>query len=336
MPQEPWQPANPAYPAQPPVSPPPQMPPTPYQPPIAPTITPVAPELAPKYIKPHHHWLRVLLAILLLTLVGGGSGWLYNYYRTNPDLVFNRALSGSLSTKQVQAATDSSTVLYDVSNPKDPRISTLTTKILGADTYAKGYGTLQNTFIDYASNPNAKSDTPTNLLDQWIQVRDNGTLPDGASVNALASMSDPRLQLLAPWMFGNFSGKDRGALQTLAKQSGIYKYQPKAIARNVNGAHTYTYTLTIDGTKLAAYESKAGELFGIPAGDITAETGALNGTTVTAKITIDTHNSRVTQVQSTLNGISTTVKYSNYNKLKLPAQPNAALTYADYLNRLGQ
>ena len=213
-----------------------------------------------------------LLIFIVLAIIVGGGLLLLQKYRNNPTPLFNQALTSSLSTKQVAAMrsgdADTTTTLLDVTKPSDPRLSTITTKMLGADTYIKGYGTLRDTFIAFASDPAKKTDTPTDLLDQWISIRSDNTLPAGAANTSLFAMSDPRSQLLQPWVFGNFDEKTRGTLLTQIKKSKLYQFDAKKVTHSAkDNQTTYVYPVTIDGTKLAAYEAKVGEAFGIPASD---------------------------------------------------------------------
>jgi len=261
-------------------------------------------------------------------------------YRNNPATIFNQALSNSLTTKQVQEAVSSdafnATLVLDTSNPKDPRLSTLTTKSLGANTYVKGYGSLQNTYISYASDPTSSTTTPTNLLDQWIQVRSGGSLSAGATLNPLFAASDPRYQVVSSWVFSGFSGKDRSSLLKLAKSSKLYQIDTKKITRtSVNSHAALVYSLAVNGGKLAAYEARAGALFGIAKSDIATITQSLGGSTVGLKVYVQKDTRQVVRVDATVRGLTTRATYSDFNTAKLPAEPKAGLSYSAYLKQLG-
>ncbi len=340
MPPENWQSAPPSYPNNnPPTSPPPQIPSPPYN--AVSGLGPSAqPELASQYIKPRRRWIVPMLAGAGVVVVAAAAVLIVQAYRNNPATIFNQALSNSLATKQIQESVSSdvlNTILVlDTNNPKGPRVSTLTTKSLGANTYVKGYGSLQNTYISYASDPTNSTTTPTNLLDQWIQVRSGGSLPAGVTLNPLFTASDPRYQVVGSWMFGGFSGKDRSGLLKLAKSSKLYQIDALKIAQtNIDDHAALVYSLSVNGDKLAAYEVQAGVLFGIAKSDVATITQGLSGTTIGLKVYIQKDIRQVVRVDTTVRGLTTRVTYSGFNTAKLAAEPKANLSYSEYLKQLG-
>jgi|GEM_PF-2899567 len=319
---------------------PPQTQPQQLFPPPQRSATQIQADLKLHYIKRRRRWILPLLIFVALTLIVSGAALLVQKYRNDPTPLFNQALAESLTTKQVMAMrsgdADTTVTTFDIAQPKDPRLGTLTTKILGADTYVKGYGTLENTYVSFASDPTKKTNTPTNLLDQWISVRDDGNLPTGAAGAPLFSLSDPRSQLLQPWAFGNFDKKTRNDLLSQIKKSKLYEFNSKNVTSSTKNNQTmYVYKVTIDGTKLAAYESKLGAAFGISANDIATSTKTLIGAKLSAEITIDKASKHVTRLDVTNSGITSTTTLQNYNKATLSSEPAARFTYAQYLAQLG-
>jgi len=324
----------------PPTTPPPQMPPQPPLPSQQRSAAQIQADLKLHYIKPRRPWIVPLLVFIALAIIASGGWLLVQKYRNNPTPLFNQALTTSLATKQLVAVrsgdADTTTTMLDVTKPRDPRMSTLTTKVLGADTYVKGYGTLRDTFVVFASDPTKKTDTPTNLLDQWIGIRSDNELPNGAANTPLFTMSDPRSQLLQPWVFGNFDEKTRNDLLAQIKKSKLYEFDAKKVTHDTkDNQTTYVYPITIEGTKLAAYEAKAGDAFGIPASDVSASTRSLIGGKVTMHLYVNGNTKQVTRIDVTTNGITSSTIYANYNKVTLPAAPVARFTYSQYLSQLG-
>lgn len=340
MPPNNQQPAAPQYPNEtPPASPPPQMPTTPYQSTVSAPIYPDQSELSEQYKKPRRRWIVPLAAIILLAAICAGGWFGYQAYTNNPATLFNQALGKSLSTKQVTQNVSSSTsaavVTLDVSDVKKPHVSSLTTNNFGVSTYVKGYGTLQNTYLSYANNPNSATNTPINLIDQWIRVRSNGTLPTGAALTPLLTTIDPRYEMLSPWVFGNFTKKDRGTITGLARSSKLYQINSKTVKEEkLNGHQVKIYEVGVNHAALADYFTKVGQTFGIPSTDSGAA-AKLYGTRIQLKVYIQKDTQQIVRLDTTSDGVTTTTLY-DYHSVKFPDEPNPDFTYDDFLSRIGQ
>ncbi|HKR81470.1 MAG TPA: hypothetical protein VJR27_00520 [Candidatus Saccharimonadales bacterium] len=334
MPDDNRQPAQPPYLNTPPVglSQPPAPPYQNYN--QSPAFT-EQPDLAQKYIKPRKRWVFLLLFVVFVAIVGAGAWFGLRMYRNNPATIFNQAVGVSLHTKQVKqnftSSTSTLTSQFDVNDIKKPRVSTLTTASLGVNVYVKGYGNLQNTYLSYANGPGS-ANTPPALLDQWIQVRDGGQLPNGLTLNPLLTASDPRYALLSPWVFGNFTGKERGSIAGQARK--LYQLDSKHTQTStLAGRQVLICTVTVNTAKLGEYFEKVGQAFGIPSSDSNAA-AKLYGTHVSLKVYIQKDTYQVMRIDMTNDGVTSTITY-DYRAASFPNEPNPSLTYDDYLKQLG-
>ncbi len=323
----------------PPASPPPQMPPQPPSPPRS-SATQIQSDLRLHYIKPRRRWVLPLLIVIAVAIIVTGVILLVQKHRNDPSVLFDQALTQSLSTSSITETrandNDATVTALDVSKPKTAKLGTLTTKNLGADTYVKGFGTMQNTYLAFGSDPAKQTNTPTRLLDQWIAVRKDGNLPISASQTPLFTLSDPRYQLLQPWIFGNFDSKTRGDLLKQIKSTKLYSFAAKDVKQvTMDNQLTYVYSLTLDGTKLAAYETKAGAAYGISPTDTTSLTGGLLNTKIPVHLYIQKSTHQITRIDTVTNGIPTTTTFRARNNTKVSAEPTARFTYTEYLAQLG-
>ena len=321
-----------------PASPPTQMPTTPYPSNVSTPIFPDQSDLSEQYKKPRKRWIIPLVAIVLVAGISAGGWFGYQAYVNNPATLFNQALSKSLSTKQITQNTSSSTsaavVTLDITDTKKPRVSSLTTTNFGVSTYVKGYGTLQNTYLSYANNPNSETNTPINLLDQWIRVRTDGTLPTGAALTPLITTIDPRYELLSPWVFGNLTKKDRGTITGLARSSKLYQINTKTVTEEkIHGHQVKVYEVGVNHAALVDYFTKVGQIFDIPSTD-SSTVAKLYGTRVSLKVYIQKDTQQIIRLDTVNDGVGSTTLY-DYRSVKFPDEPNPDFTYNDFLSRIG-
>jgi hypothetical protein len=320
-----------------PAGPPPQMPTTPYQSPVPEPVFPDQSGLSEHYKKPRKPWILPLLAVIFAVIVCGGTWFGYQAYRNNPATLFNQAIGASLHTKQVTETFNSTTsagaVAFDVNDVKKPRLSTLTTMNLGVSTYVKGYGTMQNTYLSYSNNPNGETTTPPNLLDKWIQVRADGNLPSGATLNPLLTTIDPRYELLSPWVFGNFTSKDRKSIAGLARSTKLYRIDGKKVKDDkLGGRAVKVYDITVNNGALNSYFTKVGQAFGISSTDSSAA-AKLYGSRISLKMYIQKDTHQVLRIDMTNDGVTSTNTYTY--KADVPSEPNPGLSYDGFLTQIG-
>lgn len=297
-------------------------------------------ERASHYVKPRKSRLLWLgMAVLAAGVLGVGV-WRWTVYRNSPAVIFGDALSNALHTQQVKqfwhTGTDASSVIFDLRNTKKPRTTTIITKSFGADTYVKGYGTMQNTYLAYASNPQSQSATPTELLDRWISLRTGGKLPAQSEANSMIARVDPRFQLFGPWLFGNFSQAERSELIKLAESRQLYTFDAQQVQPMQRGDQMLlVYQVKVSSAMLANYNYRAAAFFGVPRHEAERALEPFKDTQQ-VKFYIDADLRQLVRLEGTSNGIAYTMDYGDHtgDAAGVGTEPGADLTYPQYLELL--
>lgn len=278
---------------------------------------------------------RLAVAALVLAAIFAGAWW-YQRDTTDPDVVFNRALAATLSTRQVEQVTELSGISvrtqYDLAKSSDPRVMTLLTARQGDRASAvKGYGSLKNLYMAYTATgtPSDKL-VPEQLMNHWVQLRKDGAFLPGAT-DSLMSAADPRFALFGQFIFANVPGKQRQELLDLLAKQKVYTYDTAKVTKaKLNSRDVYVYKVKINPTGLASYNKKAAAVFGLKESDIQLALNGLGGVT-DATLYIETGSKRLVKVEVPEGAGKSVTTYSNYNQVKLPPEPKAEMTYQEYL-----
>lgn len=273
--------------------------------------------------------IAIALAVILV------AAWWYQRDTTDPNVVFNRALATTLSTKQVEQTTELSGISvrtqYDLAAAADPRVMTLLTAKQGDRASAvKAYGSLKNLYMAYTTTgtPSDKL-IPSRLMDHWVQLRKDGTFLPGAT-EPLMSAADPRFALFGQFIFGNVPGPQRQALLDLLAKQKVYTYDAGKVAKTkLNSRTVYVYKVKINPDALTNYNKKAAAVFGLKESDIRLALGSLRSVTE-ATLYIETNSKHLVKVEVPEGAAKSVTTYSNYNQVKLPSEPKAEMTYQQY------
>jgi hypothetical protein len=282
---------------------------------------------------------NILLAVVIIVLLGlGGIGWQWQNQQNTPEDVFTGAISKLLSTKTITQSTSdgssSEVINYDASNVKAPIVSVaISLKSSNLTNKLSGYGTLKDSYLKYTSFGSAAIDAkvPT-LVNKWIQLRQNGVNLKG--VDAVSEdLADPRSIVFGDLMIGNFTASDHQKLLDYIATNKVYKYDSsKVTTATVNGSKAYVYPLTENISKLKELNKKVAALMGIPAADIEPSLAQLT-TPSNAKVYVDINTKQIVKYTATQDGVTATGSYSGYNTTSLPAQPKAAMTWEQFMQK---
>lgn len=323
------------------------------QPPIAPAVeatpasTPSTPEplpaKAPKPKRSKRRLLKTLAKLLFVLLIAGAAavGALfavrYQASRNDPTKIFSAALTSALSTSQVETKTtigsNSADVSLDFSVPTNIQSSNqATVSLAGATVQLAGYGSAKNSYISYQKLPSAASKTVTTIAqDAWVQLRANGTLPAGVNAT-LSNVADPRYQAFGPVVFGNFLPKTSQQLINYATSHDIYHFEPKQVHhQTVDGQKVLAYPTKLGTSNLKILNDSAASSEGFEPGDVQAAVNkfdAYKNAAVTMYVTASGH--QFMGVDINLGQAMVQIRYSNFDHVNLPAEPQTKLMWLQF------
>lgn len=334
----PWQ-NNPTTTVNPPAAPQNILPPEPinYSSPYAPVQpTENQPYFSQPSIPPSSQKNKLkLLFVLVAGLVVIGTSGVFAYssfIAPTPDKAFKNALENALSTKQfTQKLADrmnNATILHDVSNVKDPRVSTKASiGLFGPQKIElEGYGSFKNSYVRFSGSDNPEF---INTSDgAWAQVRNNYVLPDDANLLAFNQVYDPNYTFFGPFIFGNFANNDRETLLRYILDQKVYTYdETKVTVSKLGDIEVYIYPLVIEQDKLKELYKKVAEIVGVDTARITSTLSSVTAIK-TASLYISKQNSQLLKFNVEDRGISS--EYSDIDTTKLPAEPEAKILWKEY------
>lgn len=267
----------------------------------------------------------VTLVLLVAALL------LWNNSARTPDAIFRGAFSRALSTNSVRQVTLSGdgtvTVSYDVSNVKNPRLSSQLNSLTidaGPLEQISGYSTFSNTYIKFTGGL-VTTYLPSNAVNKWIQTRTNGTSHISAASTGL--VSDAQQIFFGNIVFGNFSRKDRGTIMDYIAKHPLYTYDTKQVTKTiVNNHHVFAYDVKTNEKNLEGYNKLIGTIVGQQPEITSSDYDQLAaGSTI---IYIDSSSKEIIKgkTQNT-DGSTTTTTYDQYDQAQVGTEPKAQLSW---------
>lgn len=298
--------------------------------------------------------LILCLLFVLIALIGGITIFTLHKADNSTSHIFQTAIINALTTKQVEirtnlnsgvAGTISTDAKIDASTPANPKVYYQFNATVLGNLKAESYADAANLFIKYSQLASDPIPAENAALNQWAQLRSNGSfVPGYASIIQASSSSsgnpslsssnaipDPREQLFGPLIHGNFSAKDRAALLTFIKTNKVYSYNPKQVSiSTMNGSKVYIYNVTFNTSMLVTYNTNLAKFFGISQSDLDRFKVDLGfSSTRTAKLYITSDTKQVVELDSQdFYGDKQVITYSRIDNVILPSTPKADLSFA--------
>jgi hypothetical protein len=281
----------------------------------------------------------VFIVVVLAVIIGGAVSYAkLQAAKNDPDKAIKDALENSLSISSVESETTTSEstikTKYDLSNTKNPIVSTKASIGQGKNAIGiDGYGSAKNTYASYTSLPKTLSkDLIAHTKNGWIQIRADGKQPKDVT-DIMHNLSDPRYQIFGPVVTGNFSDKTRQQLVDFLISHKVYGYDAtKVTHKKVGDQKMIIYPVKLDASYLKIASQSAAVNEGFDIADIQAATTAmdqLKGAKATLYINADNHT--IARLKIVKDGKTKTIKFSNYDTTKLPAEPQTKLSWINFL-----
>jgi len=287
------------------------------------------------------HWLRWAL-IAALVAITGFVIW-FNQYYSDPQNVFWGMITNSLSTpgvtkeasqKSATTQINGSTRLWFNPQPMVKNIRNFTDTSAGAPTRVTLESIANSTAVyqhySFIDQPGvlgkAKPDYST-LYGLWLK---NGGEP---SVNGQVFNNG----LLGIILFGNLAPPQRIKLVNFLKTHHVYINDFKAVTKNKNAKHEYTYNVKVNLKNLALATQLYAKLLGLPVSSQVDPNNFPASVQQQVAMSVNSLNRQLTKF-SYPNGASpeTFVSFGQNNPIVLPSETVSVQTFQNALNAVNQ
>jgi hypothetical protein len=298
----------------------------------------------PPKLKRHRNWLLPLMIFIVLAILGLVVLLaVMQKSQDKPNQIFKQALESTLMTNSVEVQTNDggsiTNSLYNLSNSSGPIVSNSgNLRLNGAYFELSGYGTLQNTYVEYTNLPVGQMNTSNAAaLNKWVQLRSNGVLAPGINTS-LASFADPRSSMVGDIVFGDFTSSQSASLVQSLIASGVYQYQVSQVKQVVSGGQVILeYPVTLNITALKAWNQKILTSMGIPSKDLAPGLANLSAQqSATGIIYINKVTNQLIRFDLKQNSQTTTMLFLDRNKARLPNPPTTYLSWQKFAPQQNQ
>jgi hypothetical protein len=290
--------------------------------------------------KRQRNWLLPVMIVIGLCLIGAITLLVIGMKAQNkPNVIFQQAFESTLSSHNVEVQTNNNgnvmTTKLDFTGSSGPQMSAMgDLSINGSNFILNGYGTLNNTYVQYTQLDNSTSQNSalaSAVLNKWVQLRKNGDLSPGINAS-LANFADPNVDLAGDVVFGNFSGSESATLVKALIKSKVYEYNLSEVKQVTSDGQIFMeYPITINVLALKAWNQKILSAEGVPAKSIQLALANFgSGQPTTGIIYINKLSEQLIRLNLGQGSTGTSILYINRNNTTIESQPMDAVSYSQF------